>query len=131
MDCRASKSSCLVNWTTSACWSALHMASRFGHLPIVKYLVESGADLNILRCALFLDFNFLFFSYSRSTPLMEATAAGQVDCVRFLLKKGCKVNLQEISFQILRRFLTFFFAIYANFNHFYLFKDNFYNFSSL
>ena len=39
---------------------------------------------------------------------MEATAAGQVDCVRFLLKKGCKVNLQEISFQILRRFLTFF-----------------------
>ena len=26
----------LVNWTTSACWSALHMASRFGHLDVVK-----------------------------------------------------------------------------------------------
>ncbi|CAG5102747.1 Oidioi.mRNA.OKI2018_I69.chr1.g447.t1.cds [Oikopleura dioica] len=74
----------LVNWTTSACWSALHMASRFGHLDIVKFLVQSGADLNIL-------------SYSKSTPLMEATAAGQIDCVRFLLKKGCKVNLHDTT----------------------------------
>ena len=74
------------------------MASRFGHLQIVKFLVESGADLNILRFVFFLDFKIGFYSYSRSTPLMEATAAGQIDCVRFLLKKGCKVNLQGKSF---------------------------------
>ena len=120
----------LVNWTTSACWSALHMASRFGHLQIVKFLVESGADLNILRCVLFLDFSLLFSSYSRSTPLMEATAAGQVDCVRFLLKKGCKVNLQEISFQIFGKIFNLFFWELCKFYSFYLFWNSFYNFSS-
>ena len=28
-------------------WTALHLASSKGHLDIVKYLIEKGADINI------------------------------------------------------------------------------------
>jgi len=41
-----SKDKAVVNKTDSNGWTALHESARAGHKDIVKYLYESGADLN-------------------------------------------------------------------------------------
>ena len=48
---------------TSAGWTAIHMASRFGHLDCVKKLIVAGSNLNAR-------------SYSLTTPLHEAAQGG-------------------------------------------------------
>lgn len=42
-----SKSIDLVNSLSTDGWSALHLASYFGHLEIAKFLIFSGADLSL------------------------------------------------------------------------------------
>ncbi len=59
--------------------TALHFASRKGHLNIVKMLIAAGADVTIKE-------NYGF------TPLHEATENGHLDVLKFLIKKGGDVN---------------------------------------
>jgi len=56
----------------------LQMA-RYGHLPVVEYLVENGADVNATD------------KYG-NTALMEASDNGQLDVVHYLLDRGADIN---------------------------------------
>ena len=57
----------------------LHVAAQFGHLAIVRRLVDAGAPLDIL-------------DESNDTPLGRAVEAGHVEVVRFLIEKGADVD---------------------------------------
>ncbi len=60
----------------------LGRAAYTGHLPIVQYLVERGADVNKPDNRGF-------------TPLMSATLGGHKNIVEFLLNKGANPNTQD------------------------------------
>ncbi len=60
--------------------TALHIASKNGHLATVKYFVEE-TDLNI-------DIK----DYTGMTPLHYASYGGHTDIIKYLLSQGAKVN---------------------------------------
>jgi len=60
--------------------SALHHACFLGYYEIVRELVESGADVNIM------------VPVRRLTPLHAATMNGDIDIVTFLVDQGAEVN---------------------------------------
>jgi ankyrin repeat protein len=62
----------------------LHLASNYGHLNIVKYLVEQGAHLEVKDA-------------TGHTPLMYAAFEGHIDVVRYLLKVGSRVDASCMS----------------------------------
>ena len=55
--------------------SPLWCASGAGHLPIVKFLIKSGADVN-------------HTTKSNSTPLRAACFDGRADIVKYLIEDG-------------------------------------------
>ena len=55
----------------------LYAASRNGHLAVVRYLVEQGADMEKVNS-------------HGWTPLIEATFCGHLEVVRYLLEQGAK-----------------------------------------
>jgi len=59
--------------------TALGYACKYGHLEIVKFLVEKGADINQKN-----DFG--------KTPLMYASARGHLEIVELLLKNKADIN---------------------------------------
>ncbi|XP_055839238.1 protein fem-1 homolog B [Episyrphus balteatus] len=60
--------------------TALWVAAGMGHLNIVKFLVQKGADLNHKTKA-------------HSSPLRAACYEGRLDIVRYLIEHGADVNL--------------------------------------
>ena len=62
--------------------SALWKAASNGHLPIVQYLVEQGADKEK--------------TYGSNTPLMNASWYGHLDVVRYLLEQGADREKKSI-----------------------------------
>jgi ankyrin repeat protein len=74
----------------------LHLAAEHGHLPIVKYLVEQGADVN-LRSAGRIPFIGGINRYGNGgqTPLLLATAEGHVEVARYLLAQGAKADVAD------------------------------------
>lgn len=66
--------------------SALIMASRDNHLPIVKELIKKHADVNARGT------NHLGKVWY--TPLMEAVSQGHLPVVKELIKNGADVNVQ-------------------------------------
>ncbi len=66
-------------------YTALESASWGGHLNIVEYLVENGADVN------FVSGSDTGNKYGR-TPLISAVDSGQVDIVKYLIDNGADVN---------------------------------------
>jgi ankyrin repeat protein len=66
--------------------SALMIASRNNHLPIVKELIKKHADVNARGS------NHLGRLWY--TPLMEAVSEGHLPVVKELIKKGADVNVQ-------------------------------------
>jgi ankyrin repeat protein len=69
---------------------ALALASQFGHVEIVRSLLDAGQDPN--------RYNPVGF-HSHSTPLHQAAFAGHDKLVRLLVERGARVDLQDILWQ--------------------------------
>jgi ankyrin repeat protein len=69
---------------------ALALASQFGHIEIVKALLDAGEDpnrYNPVGC------------HSHSTPLHQAALAGRDQLVRLLVERGAKLDMKDILWQ--------------------------------
>lgn len=62
---------------------ALMWASEGGHIDIVKFLLDEGADVNAKR------------TKDGTTVLMETAEEGHTDVVKLLLERGAKVNVKR------------------------------------
>jgi ankyrin repeat protein len=85
----------------------LHLASEHGHINIVEYLVNKGANVdpkneNII---MFLSSDILFHEI---TPLHFASSNGHIDIVEYLVNKGA--NIDPKGYRIL---LCFFLLIFS------------------
>jgi len=74
----------LVNSFSQDGWTPLHLASFFGNVMVVEYLVMSRADINAVSK------NDL-----KNQPLNAATASNQTDIAKFLVKRGADVNFVQ------------------------------------
>ncbi|MGA2217253.1 MAG: ankyrin repeat domain-containing protein [Terracidiphilus sp.] len=69
---------------------ALAWASQFGHVEIVRLLLDAGEDpnrYNPVGC------------HSHSTPLHQAALGGHEQVVRLLVERGAKLDLKDIVWQ--------------------------------
>jgi ankyrin repeat protein len=62
--------------------SALAIASIKGNLPIMKLLVNSGADINLI-------------GKSGVSPLYMAMKAQNLDCIQYLLEQGAQIFIND------------------------------------
>jgi hypothetical protein len=69
---------------------ALALASQFGHVEIVRTLLDAGEDPD--------RYNPVGF-HSHSTPLHQAALAGHEELVRLLVERGARVDLKDILWQ--------------------------------
>lgn len=69
---------------------ALALASQFGHLEIVRLLLDSGEDPNRYSP---------IGLHSHSTPLHQAAAGGHSEVVRLLVERGAKPNIKDTLWQ--------------------------------
>ncbi|KAF7269229.1 ankyrin repeat domain-containing protein 39 [Rhynchophorus ferrugineus] len=72
-----------VDQKDSAGYTALHYASRNGHLEICRYLIESGANIDGRTRS------------GQATALHRACTAGKLDIVDFLLSHNADLNLKD------------------------------------
>lgn len=63
--------------------SWLHVAARHGDIKIVKYLVESGLDLNVSG------------GMSESKPINFAVSEGHIEVVKYFLNSGAILDVSE------------------------------------
>ena len=63
--------------------TALFSASLHGHLDVVDYLLQQGADKDTACCL-------------NMTSLMAASSNGHLDVVRYLIDQGCCVNTADM-----------------------------------
>jgi ankyrin repeat protein len=68
---------------------ALALASQYGHLEIVRLLLDAGEDPN--------RFNPVG-GHSHSTPLHQAAGNGHPDVVKLLIERGAKLDVIDILF---------------------------------
>jgi hypothetical protein len=66
---------------------ALTVAASFGHVDIVRILLEAGEDPNRYNPV---------GAHSHTTPLHQAAAAGHFDVVRFLVERGARLDLKDV-----------------------------------
>lgn len=64
---------------------ALALAAQFGHVEIVRLLLDSGADPNRYSPG-----------HSHSTPLHQAALAGHIEVVRLLVERGARLDMKDI-----------------------------------
>lgn len=67
-------------------WSPLHLAAHYGHLAVVKLLIEEGGDVNVRSR-----------NKIGNRPLGAAVAGGQLEVVRVLLASGANVNATDVG----------------------------------
>ncbi|TGK33785.1 ankyrin repeat domain-containing protein [Leptospira gomenensis] len=72
-------------------WTALHLASYFGHFEITEFLIRSGADLALTSKSK--------LSYG-NTALHSAIATGKKEIVSLLLERGADANSVQNPGQI-------------------------------
>jgi uncharacterized protein len=65
--------------------TALHFATREGHLEAVRALVDGGADVNLVSGG------------ESTSPLVEAIINGHIDLARFLLDHGADPKIANID----------------------------------
>lgn len=70
--------------------SGLALASEFGHVEIVRALLDAGEDPS--------RYNPVGF-HSHSTPLHEAASAGHEEVVQLLVQRGAKLDLKDTVWQ--------------------------------
>ena len=70
----------------------LHYAAKYGHLDIVKFFVESGAEIDSLQRSLQTDPSRL-----DQTPLFVATEFGKLDVLQYLISKGADPDHRDAS----------------------------------
>ena len=61
--------------------NALYMASKYGHVNVVKILLNHGASIKTSRCSI--------------SSLQIACEYGQIEIVKELLKNGANINIQD------------------------------------
>ncbi|MBV8897117.1 MAG: ankyrin repeat domain-containing protein [Acidobacteriaceae bacterium] len=66
---------------------ALAFASQFGHVEIVRLLLDAGEDPNRYNPE---------GAHSHSTPLHQAALAGHMEVVRLLVERGARLDLQDV-----------------------------------
>ena len=64
----------------------IHIAALYGHLNVVKILIDNGVDIDVLD------------EDESETPLMKASFLGRYDVVKFLLQNGAKVDKNADDF---------------------------------
>jgi hypothetical protein len=69
---------------------ALSFAAQFGHLEIVRFLLDAGEDPNRYNPV---------GAHSHSTPLHQAAGAGHIELVRLLVARGARLDLRDILWQ--------------------------------
>ncbi len=69
---------------------ALALAAQFGHVEIVRLLLDAGEDPN--------RYNPVGF-HAHSTPLHQAALAGHYDVVRLLVERGARLDMKDTGFQ--------------------------------
>jgi uncharacterized protein len=74
----------LLNTLALDGFSALSLACFFGHLEVVKELLERGADVNLAAN-----------NESKIYPIHAATASTNLDIIRLLLSNGADVNAAQ------------------------------------
>ncbi|XP_055495797.1 ankyrin repeat and SOCS box protein 3 isoform X1 [Leucoraja erinacea] len=108
------KNEARINGAHSAClWSLVHQAAYQGHLDVLKFLLEKGADkeskddygitplflaaqygkVESLRTLIQHGSNVNCQAYDKATPLFIAAQEGHVECVEVLLSHGVDANL--------------------------------------
>ncbi|MGV8118597.1 MAG: ankyrin repeat domain-containing protein [Candidatus Xenobiia bacterium LiM19] len=70
-------------WDSIDCVAPLHRAAEGGHLDVVKFLIERGADVNAQYSG--------GYGYMNS-PLHSAVAGGKKEIVELLIVKGARIN---------------------------------------
>lgn len=65
-------------------WTALHLASHFGHLGIVRILVEAGADIAARS-----------ENDMQNTPINAAVFSNRLAVVRWLLDQGADIDARQ------------------------------------
>jgi hypothetical protein len=66
---------------------ALALAAQFGHVEIVRLLLDAGEDPNRYNPV---------GGHSHSTPLHQAAAAGNEEMVRLLVERGARLDMKDI-----------------------------------
>jgi ankyrin repeat protein len=66
---------------------ALTLAADFGHVEIVRLLLDAGEDPNRYNPV---------GGHSHTTPLHQAAGRGHDDVVRLLVERGAKLDLKDI-----------------------------------
>ena len=69
---------------------ALALASQFGHVAIVRMLLDAGEDPNRYNPV---------GGHSHSTPLHQAAAAGHSDVVQLLVERGARLDWKDTMWQ--------------------------------
>ena len=72
-----------INILSNYGYHILHFASRFGHLELMKYILED-ADFNV---------NFKVFDHGGRIPLDLACKYGQVNVVKFFLRNYARLGI--------------------------------------
>lgn len=72
-----------LNFSTSVFGTWLHVAAKRGKLDMVKYLVESGMDINRRS------------GTSDSYAINQAVTWGHIDVVKYLLSRGAKLDVSD------------------------------------
>lgn len=80
----------LPNANSAKRHQALALASQFGHIDIIRLLLDAGEDpsrYNPIGC------------HSHSTPLHQAAFAGHFDVVQLLVSRGARLDLKDTLWQ--------------------------------
>ena len=73
----------MINWKCSKGMSALHFATKNGHLDVVQFLVAKGAEINGVT------------KEQNWTPLHQAAHDGSEKILKFLLQNNANIELPD------------------------------------